>query len=490
MPNEFIIKNGFFSQGNSNITGSLTVSGSITGSFTGSFTGDGSGLYNIPSTGIVGLNLSQIASGSATASISPDMGLQVNTNVTATSFTGSLFGTASWANNAVTASYIQTAQTASYVLNAISSSFATSASFAVSASFVAGGSGLTVGTTAITSGTAGRVLFEGTGNVVQESQRMTFDGSKYIYNGTSVTANASIFEILGNGGQRALWAFQDNSIKIGGNNNAFTTKGAGTGQATNNFYSNDSHFCFGGVDTSKGWVHIGVNDSNPQARLDIRAQGALSTDIAFRVRNSADTANLIDVLGNGQIGLQQNASFGFYGIRINTDSSIDARVGSSTAVWRINNSPGTAFNEYGFANNIPTFRIGTTFGVYQSTDNREYTAGFFGRGIVTIGQNPFAGTIKPNEANTNTMYVFNGTTPTLSATDSFNLYSADITAGNAAPHFRTENGAIVKVYQETTGVAAATLVGGGGTTITDTDTFGGYTLRQIAQALKNLGILA
>jgi hypothetical protein len=38
--------------------------------------------------------------------------------------------------------------------------------------------------------------------------------------------------------------------------------------------------------------------------------------------------------------------------------------------------------------------------------------------------------------------------------------------------------------------AAATLVGGGGTTITDTDTFGGYTLRQIAQALKNLGILA
>lgn len=34
MPNEFVIKNGFFSQGSSNVTGSLTVSGSmiITGS--------------------------------------------------------------------------------------------------------------------------------------------------------------------------------------------------------------------------------------------------------------------------------------------------------------------------------------------------------------------------------------------------------------------------------------------------------------------------
>jgi hypothetical protein len=60
------------------------------------------------------------------------------------SFTGSLQGTSSWANNAITASYIlnavsssfsstasfvRNAQTASYVLNAVSSSFASTASF-------------------------------------------------------------------------------------------------------------------------------------------------------------------------------------------------------------------------------------------------------------------------------------------------------------------------------------------------------------------------
>jgi hypothetical protein len=62
----------------------------------------------------------------------------------ATSFTGSLQGTSSWALNAITASYVtgsiftnansaasaSFAQTASFVLNAVSSSFATSASFA------------------------------------------------------------------------------------------------------------------------------------------------------------------------------------------------------------------------------------------------------------------------------------------------------------------------------------------------------------------------
>jgi hypothetical protein len=48
------------------------------------------------------------------------------------------------------------------------------------------------------------------------------------------------------------------------------------------------------------------------------------------------------------------------------------------------------------------------------------------------------------------MYVFNGTAPTLSATDSFNLYSADRNgvAGKASPHFRTEDGTVVWLGDE------------------------------------------
>jgi hypothetical protein len=83
-----------------------------------------------------------------------------------------------------------------------------------------------------------------------------------------------------------------------------------------------------------------------------------------------------------------------------------------------------------------------------------------------------------------------GVAPTTSVADGFQQYSADITTGNAAPHFRTENGAIVKVYQETTGVGASTLVTGLGIPLTDTDTFDGYTLKQIVKALRNQGLLA
>jgi hypothetical protein len=49
--------------------------------------------------------------------------------------------------------------------------------------------------------------------------------------------------------------------------------------------------------------NVGIGTTAPAARLDVRAQGALSTDIAFRVRNSADTTNIISVNGNGLIGI-------------------------------------------------------------------------------------------------------------------------------------------------------------------------------------------
>jgi hypothetical protein len=127
------------------VTGSFVLTSSFnaftasynTGSFTGSFKGDGSGLTNISASNIVGLNLSQIASGSATASISPNNGFRVNTNTIITGslfvtngITGSLFGTSSYA---ITASYASNVPlTASF---AVSASQAISASYAVSASY-------------------------------------------------------------------------------------------------------------------------------------------------------------------------------------------------------------------------------------------------------------------------------------------------------------------------------------------------------------------
>ena len=46
---------------------------------------------------------------------------------------------------------------------------------------------------------------------------------------------------------------------------------------------------------------VGIGTTTPQAKLDVRAQGNLSTDIAFRVRNSGDTGNLFAVRGDSNI---------------------------------------------------------------------------------------------------------------------------------------------------------------------------------------------
>lgn len=46
------------------------------------------------------------------------------------------------------------------------------------------------------------------------------------------------------------------------------------------------------------------------------------------------------------------------------------------------------------------------------------------------------------------------------------------------------------IIQPTTGITGASRVGGGGATITDTDTFGGYTVAQLAAILINTGLTA
>ena len=46
---------------------------------------------------------------------------------------------------------------------------------------------------------------------------------------------------------------------------------------------------------------FGVGTSSPTARLHVQAPGALSTDIAFRVRNSADTGDIIRANGAGDV---------------------------------------------------------------------------------------------------------------------------------------------------------------------------------------------
>tara|TARA_R110000868_G_scaffold172688_2_gene408621 strand:- start:129 stop:1070 length:942 start_codon:yes stop_codon:yes gene_type:complete len=307
---------------------------------------------------------------------------------------------------------------------------------------IASSSGLTVGTTAVTSGTVGRVFFQGTGNVVQQS--------------------ASLF-----------W------------------------------------------DNTNARLGVGATPST-SVRLDVRAQGALSTDIAFRVRNSADTSNIITANGTGEVFIGSGIAGAGQGHLLNM------RLGAATA------SPFAYFDNnvynfdidrfcniklgFGALNTNSTQSIALGLGSVPSSRNYQQTVGFwtaisqatndsgfamsgadtagnnsiytnyYGRNIVLGGTTQGTGTRK--------IVLNNGTVPSTDLTDAFQQYSADIVAGNAAPHFRTENGAVVKVYQETTAVVAAAFVSNTSAIVNDTATFGGYTMGKVVAALKAQGLLA
>ena len=96
-------------------------------------------------------------------------------------------------------------------------------------------------------------------------------------------------------------------------------------------------------------------------------------------------------------------------------------------------------------------------------------------GNLTFGVSTIAGT--------SAVYTFvhgNGTAPSTSPADCYQLYSADIAAGHAAPHVRNENGTTIKLYQQaanadTSGATLATLE---------------IEVNELKQLLRNNGLMA
>jgi len=106
---------------------------------------------------------------------------------------------------------------------------------------------------------------------------------------------------------------------------------------------------------------LGIGTTSPQARLDVRAQGALSTDIAFRVRNSADSANLIDVRGNGNVGIG-NKTFSTYSSGGATPNDcLKLELTSDGAVLGVQNSNASGFSGVEYLNQSGAPRVFTGF---------------------------------------------------------------------------------------------------------------------------------
>jgi hypothetical protein len=126
---QLLVRSGSVWINSNQLTGSYGLTGSLQAtSFTGSLFGTSSYATNALTASYLSGYVSPFPF-TGSALITGSLGITGSLNVTQ-GITGSLFGTSSWAENAITASYVQNAQTASYVLQAVSSSFAITASFA------------------------------------------------------------------------------------------------------------------------------------------------------------------------------------------------------------------------------------------------------------------------------------------------------------------------------------------------------------------------
>jgi hypothetical protein len=258
---------------------------------------------------------------------------------------------------------------------------------------------LTVGTTAIASGTVGRILFQGAGNVLQQDSTL----------------------------------FWDNTNKRLG---------------------------------------VGATPAST-VRLDVRAQGALSTDIIERWRNSADSANIGIITGDGAftIGTYTNPSTQ---LTINSSLNFGLYVAGVTGIY--------AQNQQG---------SGSRYGIQAL--GRSNVVGATAYGIRTGADSSSASTINYGIQ----AYAYNGATnyagyfDSTGGTTNYALYvqRGDILLGNATTN-KIAFWNKTPIVQPTTAIAAATFVNNLSGILNDSATFDGYTIGQVVKALRNVGILA
>lgn len=374
-------------------------------------------------------------------------------------------------------------------------------------------SGLTIGTTPIALGTIGRVLFEGTGNVLQQDSTLFWDNTNKRL-GVGATPSTSVL-------------------------------------------------------------------------LDLRTQGALSTDIALRVRNSANTANILTVNGKGQVwangksAIVTNTAFGEFTLDSLTTAVGNTAFGYEAIKANLTATGNSAFGQgalqltTGQANTAIGFTAGQSNGAgsfntylgYQAGKNgTTATSGVFigssagqnsnGSQVICIGENAglSAGTGSIAIGNsagtgTGTHNISLGQSSSLgTTTGSFNIQigyrtvGSGITtgnnntliggqsvvgavsnnvaisdgAGNKVLWFNSVNAMIsdlkidtvtgikigtattnklafwnaTPIVQPTTATTPATVVNGTGGNIKHDDTFDGYTLEKVVRALRNIGLLA
>jgi len=233
--------------------------------------------------------------------------------------------------------------------------------------------GITIGTTAITSGTVGRVLFEGTGNVVQESAGLFWDNTngRLGIGGTPSTFNLDVVGTARVQGNTTISLNQNGVTLINASNTTSGTAstaelrattgggfiGLGKYSASTNSYkfiaSSDSYLYSATIgdiaiinDFASGRIKFGAGASST-------AQATLFSTGNFAINTTTDAGFKLDVNGSGRyIGTGSNALLlNGDGLSVNAQNhkvALSATTNGITRMYLTSTASGASFNT-GFA---------------------------------------------------------------------------------------------------------------------------------------------
>ena len=294
-------------------------------------------------------------------------------SLNATSFTGSLLGTASYASNALSASYVPSTPVFPYTGSAlITGSLGVTGSSSILST--------TTGTTKIFSirnntNIGDLFVVEAGGNVYSNGPALTSSNTVFGQQAGSTTTTGNSNTLVGYQAGYLTTTAANNTIvgyragggvlasNLTGNNNTLVGSGAGlylSSGLQNTFIGGNTGVSIttGGYNTIIGYYatslaattaqNVILSDGNSQvalwkngsnlvgvgynpvsdtlgAKFDVKAQGALSTDIALRVRNSANNKNIMEVRGDSETRWTGLTAVGNY-VAIKNYTSYDANI--------------------------------------------------------------------------------------------------------------------------------------------------------------------
>ena len=207
--------------------------------------------------------------------------------------------------------------------------------------------GITIGTTAITSGTVGRVLFEGTGNVVQESANLFWDNTNGRL-GIGGTPSAFKLDIVGTSSANII------GVKVRNT----STNGYTEINCYNNTGGDNDRIYFGVGGTATGDVYQNRGyfiSSLALEGITFTAGKTTTGDMRFFTGGNNER---LRIFGNGNIGINTTTDAGF-----KLDVNGTARVTSVTAGVALVSTWSISASYARFGHNL--FNGGTTFGFLQ-----------------------------------------------------------------------------------------------------------------------------